>query len=165
MKTTLFAAALSVASVSAQANTESAQVVSQFIDAFNQHNVEKMLSHTTDSVHWGHVKGNKMTLEASNQTEFGTAMNDYFQTLPAAKAEIISMMDSGSFVTIVEQISWTNEEQRNTQCSIGVYQLSGDKISTISYYPPHTCEARVAPAPDVELTVAPDIGVLQSTQQ
>lgn len=159
MKSIIFAAAISAISLSVQANEGSSQVVSQFLAAFNQHNVEQMLSHTTANVHWGHVKGNKMSLEASNQTEFGAAMTDYFQTLPAAKANIISMIDSGSFVSIVEEVSWNTEEGRNNQCSMGVYQLSGDKIASITYYPPHTCE------PKVEPVIAPEIGVLQDTQQ
>ncbi|QSX30383.1 nuclear transport factor 2 family protein [Shewanella cyperi] len=132
-----------------------ADTVRAFLAAFNEHKVEAMLAYTQPQVHWNHIKGQKVDTEADTQAEFGAAMADYFQTLPNAKADILSLTESGNYVSILERISWDNDGETGSQCSIGVYELSGGKISSIWYYPAHACNPEVAP----------EIGVLQETRQ
>ncbi|WP_372872364.1 nuclear transport factor 2 family protein [Shewanella sp.] len=135
----LLAALLSLPAV-AQDSPEA--VVREFLAAFNQQNVAQMLAQTNKAVYWNHIKGQKVDTKAETQAEFGAALQDYFESLPGAHADILSMTVSGSYVSILEQVSWTVDGEVNSQCSIGVYELISEKISSIWYYPAHGCEPR-----------------------
>ncbi|AZQ13062.1 nuclear transport factor 2 family protein [Shewanella khirikhana] len=126
----------------AMANASPEAVVRDFLAAFNQQNIPQMLSNTHQAVYWNHIKGQKVDTKAETQAEFGAALQDYFESLPGAHAEILSMTASGSYVSILEQVSWTVDGEINSQCSLGVYELIGEKISSIWYYPAHVCEPR-----------------------
>ncbi|MBT1446519.1 nuclear transport factor 2 family protein [Shewanella sp. JM162201] len=125
----------------AKANAPEA-VVREFLAAFNQKNIAQMLSQTNPDVYWNHIKGQKVDTKAETQAEFGAALQDYFESLPGAQADILSLTVSGNYVSILEQVSWQVEGEVSSQCSIGVYELVDKKISSIWYYPAHGCEPR-----------------------
>ncbi|ABL98551.1 nuclear transport factor 2 family protein [Shewanella amazonensis] len=150
MKPAFLLAALLSTPAAAQASPEA--VVREFLAAFNQQNVAQMLAQTNQAVYWNHIKGQKVDTKAESQTEFGAALQDYFESLPGAHAEILSLTVSGSYVSILEQVSWNLDGEINSQCSIGVYELLGEKISSIWYYPAHGCEPR-----DTVMEEAPEV--------
>lgn len=119
------------------------QVVEQFVEAFNDHSVERLLSYTTDSVHWFNLSGTKMLTETSSKNELGAAMADYFTTLTDAKAVLVQVISSANYVSTIEKVTWSHEGVISSQCSVGVYELQERKINAVWYYPAHTCEALV----------------------
>lgn len=142
------------------ANT-SIEVVEQFIVSFNEHNVGKLLSHTTDTVHWFNMSGSKMLIETSSKNELGSAMADYFQTLPDAKATLTQAVSSGNYVSTVEKVTWSHDGELDSQCSIGVYELQQGKINAVWYYPAHACDLESGG----DNIVQPEIGLLKDTRQ
>ena len=139
----------------------SIEVVEQFIQAFNEHNVGQLLSHTTDTVHWLNISGSKMLIETSSKNELGAAMADYFQTLPDAKATLTQAVSSANYVSTIEKVTWSHDGEQDSQCSIGVYELKQGKINAVWYYPAHACD----PESSNSNIVQPEIGLLKDTRQ
>ncbi|QQX79971.1 nuclear transport factor 2 family protein [Shewanella sp. KX20019] len=134
-------------------------VVEKFVQAFNDHSVERLLSYTTDSVHWFNLSGTKMLTETSSKNELGAAMADYFATLADAKATLTQVVSSANYVSTVERVTWSDEGELNSQCSIGVYELQQEKINAVWYYPAHVCE------PSVDNGASVQAELLQDTRQ
>ncbi|WP_299802337.1 nuclear transport factor 2 family protein [uncultured Shewanella sp.] len=144
---------------------KSVQVVKQFIQGFNNHSVEQLLQHTTPNVHWFNLTGTKMDIETSTQQELGAAMTDYFASLTDAKASLRQILVSANYVSTVEEVTWSHDGEQNSQCSLGIYQLAGDKINAVWFYPSHACDE----TPWIEVAtpeiVQPEIGLLKETRQ
>lgn len=168
MRPYLLAASLSFLSFTSQAAPTPTEVVESFIQAYNKHDVELMVQHTSETVRWMHITGTKVEVETSDQTEFGAAMTDYFETLKEANATILQIIDSGSYVSTVERVTWDNDGEHLSQCSIGTFRVKDGKLAEFWYFPAHVCDAQVE-AETIEKTdlpvVEPEIGVLQETQQ
>ena len=143
------------------ATSASVKVVEQFVQAFNEHSVERLLSYTTDSVHWFNLSGTKMLTETSSKNELGAAMADYFATLADAKATLTQVVSSANYVSTVEKVTWSNEGEMSSQCSLGVYELQQGKINAVWYYPAHACD----PSADNRHIEQAEIGLLQDTRQ
>ena len=175
MKPYLLAATLSLLPFTAMANQTSTEIVEGFIAAYNSHDVKQMLQYTSDDVRWMHVTGTKVEVETSSQEEFAAAMADYFETLKDANATILQMIDSGNYVSTVERVTWDNDGEQLSQCSIGNFHIKNGKLAEFWYLPAHACDEITVEAnaeePDPvnavepETIVQPEIGVLQETQQ
>lgn len=149
----------------ADVQPKSVQVVKQFIQGFNNHSVEQLLQHTTPNVHWFNLSGTKMDIETSTQQELGAAMTDYFASLSDAKASLRQILVSANYVSTVEEVTWSHDGEQHSQCSLGIYQLAGDKINAVWFYPSHACDE----TPWIEVIgselVQPEIGLLKDTRQ
>ncbi|MCL1147392.1 nuclear transport factor 2 family protein [Shewanella marinintestina] len=167
----LLALSASFSSFLVQANTsqfqtitdqdpEAVKVVKQFIEGFNAQSVEQLIQHTTENVHWFNLSGLKMDIETSTQHELAAAMSDYFASLNDAKARLRQIVVSANYVSTVEEVTWSHDGEQSSQCSLGVYQLKGNKISAVWYYPAHTCDQVTSPQ-----YVEPEIGLLKETRQ
>ena len=161
MKPFLLVATLSVLpfTLSAATTPTSSEVVQSFIQAYNQHDVGLMVSHTTDDVTWMHITGKKVEVETSSKAEFGAAMTDYFESLKGANATILDMMESGNYVSTVERVTWDNDGEELSQCSIGTFRGVDGKLAEFWYFPAHSCDELSA-----KQEVGPEVGVLQQTQ-
>ncbi len=162
MNSYLLAATLSFLPFTAMANQTSTQIVEGFIAAYNTHNVEQMMQYTTKDVRWMHVTGTKVEVETSSRAEFAAAMADYFETLTDANATIIKIIDSGNYVSTVEKVTWNNDGEQLSQCSIGNFRIKNGKLAEFWYLPAHACDDVVL---EEETIVEPEIGVLQEAKQ
>ncbi|MGS0827343.1 nuclear transport factor 2 family protein [Shewanella sp. 0m-8] len=144
---------------------DSVTVVKQFIQGFNNHSVEQLLQHTTPNVHWFNLSGTKMDVETATQHELGAAMTDYFSSLTDAHATLRQIVVSANYVSTVEEVTWSHEGEQSSQCSLGVYQLSGDKISAVWYYPAHACDQTTWVENSEPGIVQPEISLLKETRQ
>lgn len=177
----LFAISAACFSLTTQANTdvksasvpvaeavnepEAVKVVRLFIQAFNNHSVEQLLKYTTANIHWSNVAAMKMDIQTSSQNELGAAMTDYFASLNNAKATLRRITVTGNYVSTVEEVQWSHDGEQSSQCSLGVYQLNGDKINAVWYYPAHACDEQVW-QDEVNLDIVqPEIGLLKEMRQ
>lgn len=127
-------------SLPAKANDLQVSIVKQFVEAFNQKNVQRMQDHTTNDVHWFSVSRAAMELETDDKQELGESMQRYFSAQNHAQSKVLSFIDSGNFVSTVEQVTWQHEGKWFSQCSLGVYRFDGVKIASVWYYPAHVCD-------------------------
>jgi hypothetical protein len=112
-----------------------------FVAAFNDHNVDAMLKLSTGDVAWFSISGSTIGIEARGHDALRTGMTQYFEGLPSARSELLSVSRSGPFVTAVEKAMWTQDGQPRSQCSVSVYEVAEGLIHHVWYYPAHPCTA------------------------
>lgn len=117
-----------------------ANVVKQFVDAFNQHDIDAMLALATADLQWMSIAGDQISVETSSHSELREAMSGYFKSTPTAHSKIRSMNASGHFVYTVEEAFWGTGGNIKSQCSMAVYEFSGSKIRNVWYFPEHQCQ-------------------------
>ena len=115
-------------------------VVRRFVAAFNAQDVEAMLALASPDIAWFSVSGSTLAVEARGHQALGSGMSSYFQGLPSAQSELVSVATTGSFVSAVEKASWTLEGQRESQCSLVVYEVAEGRVRHVWYHAAHPCE-------------------------
>ena len=155
MKPFLLVAILSVLPCSLIAAPTSSEVVQSFIQAYNKHDVGLMVSHTTDDVTWMRITGKKVAVQTSTKAEFGAAMTDYFESLKGASATFLNIIGSGSYVSTVERVTWDNDGEELSQCSIGTFRVKAGKIAELWYFPAHACDELI-----LKVETKPEVVVL-----
>lgn len=123
--------------VSAGQNSET---VEQFIEAFNEKDVNAMLALSAPDLSWMSISGDQLSIETSSHAELHAGMTDYFQSTPGTRSKVRSMKETGTFVYTVEEAFWLSAGEEKSQCSIAVYEFNGDKIQNVWYFPEHSCE-------------------------
>ena len=118
---------------------ESSKTVERFIQAFNRHDVDAMLELSAVDLRWMSISGQEISIETSTHAELREAMSDYFASTPSARSKVRSISESGSFVYTLEEAFWSSGGVEKSQCSIAVYELTGEKIRNVWYFPEHSC--------------------------
>lgn len=118
------------------------QIVENFVSAFNQHDINTMLSLSAPDVHWMSVQSDNISVEAASHNELENAMTNYFSSIPNSRSELQQITSSGNFVQTTEQAFWSvNGEAEKSQCSIAIYELELGLIKRVWYYPSHPCNS------------------------
>jgi len=118
---------------------DNAELVEQFVSAFNQHDVDAMLEFSAPDMRWMSVSGDQISTETSTHAEFRAAMAGYFENTPGARAEIRSISESGPFVHTLEEAFWVSRGAEKSQCSMAVYERLDGKLQNVWYFPAHPC--------------------------
>lgn len=127
---------------------EPAQIVRDFLAAFNAHDSRAMGELVTDEIQWLSVSAAAVTVEVEGKAALISAMDGYFQSCTTCQSKIAAMMVSGQRVSAVEIASWNGENGLQSQQSMSVYEFSGPLITRVYYYPSE-------PVADVQLSKAP----------
>ncbi len=128
------------ASIPALADLSPTHVVQSFVEAYNAHDVDKMLAHVTDDIRWMSVDGEQIGIEASGKTALGNAMKEYFTGLPSARSEIRHSHALGDFVSVIEKALWSSNGVTKSQCAVAVYQLRDGYIANVWYHSAQPCD-------------------------
>lgn len=126
-------------SFSVQASDKS-QLVSQFVEAFNLRDPELMGKMVTKEALWFDVTRAGINNQTTTRDELVKSMKDYFSDSSRAHSRVIKSIDSGDFVSTVEQVSWQKEGKWVSKCSIGVYLFEQQRIAAVWYYKAHECD-------------------------
>ncbi len=124
---------------SSLAAANGAAVVRHFVDAFNEHDIDAMLAHVADDFLWMSVKGGTITIESRGHDQLRSAMSDYFSSIPSARSDLRSVVESGPFVQAIEQAFWESDGVEKSQCSVSVYEIADGKIVNVWYFPAYQC--------------------------
>ena len=123
----------------AASEADPAGVVRRFVDAFNAQDVQAMTALAAEDIRWMSVSGEGLTVEAAGRKALRSAMREYFESLPSARAELLSARESGPFVQAVERASWTAGGIERSQCSAAVYEVADGRIRNVWYFPAYEC--------------------------
>ena len=121
----------------AQVATESAEVavVRAFIDAFNDHDPEAMLSFCNDDMRWGFVDGVSVSVEADGRQQMIAQMQDYFSQVPDVRSAAEGFLANGDTVAVTERVTWKKDGEAQSQSSLSVYQFKDGKVYSVLYFP------------------------------
>jgi len=115
--------------------TNPAAIVKALASAFNAHDVDAMLALVTDDVEWLSVDGRQVAVEAAGKETLRQGMAGYFESCPSCRSELESLTATESRVSTVERASWDSADGPTSQRSLAVYELLGDRIRRVYYFP------------------------------
>ncbi len=113
--------------------------VRRFVAAFNAHDVDAMLAVAAPDIAWFGISGSTLSVEARGHEALRAGMTQYFQGLPSAGSELLSVSVSGPFVTAVEKASWTADGQARSQCAVSTYEVAEGLVRHVWYHAAHPC--------------------------
>ena len=129
-------AVLFTAVSSAVAQTHHA-LIEEFGAAFNAHEPAKMASMVTDDFQLYYVSADGTSALATEGPEaLQREMTQYFQGIPTVKSKLDQKNEVGNYISFRETASWTTGQgEQRSQTSLAVYQVKGQKIQRVWYYP------------------------------
>lgn len=136
----LFCGTLILSFTSAANNHAAIDHVASFMQAYNTHDIDAMLTRMTDDVKWLGVADNQLVVETSNKEALRAAMKAHFAAKPDARSKIKGSLALGDTVAVVEQAFHLKNGQNLSQCAMSLYQLQDGLIASITYYPAAPCE-------------------------
>ncbi len=137
MKKILILIALTIGisfSVFGQKAVRPERIARDFIAAFNERNVEKMMALTTKDVKWFTVSGAAISTETADQEELRAFMNGYFKSCPTCRSKVTNVTAAGSRVTMTETATWNTEKGTQSNDSFAVYEFENNLIARVYYY-------------------------------
>lgn len=112
--------------------------VELFIDAYNKHDVEKMLERTSEEVKWLNNINDKLLLETDGKDALRKAMVTHFNRQTHARSQMKQSLTLGDTVAVIEK-AFSNDGERS-QCALSIYQMKQNLIHSITYYAANSCE-------------------------
>lgn len=132
----LAALALPLAAVAQAPEPDPRQVVERFLEAFNRHDVEAMLSLAHADVQWLTVADDKISVDTAGQAALRDSMKSYFASLPTVRSTFESALVAGPYVTVVERARWQGKSGERTQAALAVYEVREGKVRRVWYFHP-----------------------------
>lgn len=112
--------------------------VELFIEAYNQHDIDKMLDKTSEEVKWLYNIDDQLFIETEGKDALRTAMLAHFKQHTNARSQVKQSMTLGDTVAVIEE-AFSNDGERS-QCALSIYQLKQNLIYSITYYSATACE-------------------------
>ena len=111
-------------------------VVRAYVEAANARELEALLALATDGIEWLSVEGTRVAVETSGRAALREALVGYYQGCPSCRSSLEWMETAGSRVAAYERASWTDKDGvARSQTSLSVYELVGNKIARVYYFP------------------------------
>jgi transcriptional regulator with GAF, ATPase, and Fis domain len=95
--------------------------VELFIDAYNKHDIEKMLERISEEVKWFYDINDKLLLETDGKDLLRKAVVTHLNRQTHASSQIKQSLTHGDTVAIIEEAS-PNDGERS-QCAFFIYQM------------------------------------------
>lgn len=129
------AEAPATAQVAITSDPVKAQTVHAYTRAFNERDVEAMLSLATDDVKWISLDRTDLLLGADGPENLRTTMQEYFDSCSSCRATLRWTKTTDARVVALEEASWDAEGERKSQSALSVYEFEGEKIARVYYFP------------------------------
>ncbi|WP_299194491.1 nuclear transport factor 2 family protein [uncultured Erythrobacter sp.] len=111
-------------------------IVSAYVDAYNQRNLDAMLALMHDDVQWLSVEADTVTVFADGKADLATQMRDYMTSPMVTTSEVSAGFVDGNFVAVTEIARWTNGEgEEREQSALAVYEIEDGLVRRVWYYP------------------------------
>ncbi len=115
------------------------QKVRAFVDAYNQKDLDKMISLTHTKIRWMSVQGENISIETQDQTELKSAMKAYFSKDRKTHSSLSHFSTNGLFVSVLEKASRMIKNKVKAQCSHSIYEFEDGLILNVWYHNAQTC--------------------------
>ncbi len=114
-------------------------VLGDYIEAYNSHDIDGMLEHMATDVRWMNIDGDELSIATTGKKEFRNIMEGYFEHFPTAQSTITGSQSVGDFITTIEQASWVWENTPRSQCAMAVYSFEDNLIVNVWYHIAQPC--------------------------
>ncbi len=110
-------------------------VFNQQVDAFNQKDIDKLISNVSDDFKFFYVAPDSLILEVEGREKFAEAMAGYFEAIPSVKSKIEEYAIVGNKISFREVVSYTTAKgKKSSASSMGIYEVKDNKISRVWYF-------------------------------
>jgi hypothetical protein len=106
-----------------------------YVQAYNAHDVNAVLSFLAPDVVWLSVSGDSLSVDARGQESVRSQLTDYFRRLPSARSELDALTVLGPWVSARERAHWSGSTGPRSQAALSVYEVRGGLIRRVWYYP------------------------------
>jgi hypothetical protein len=110
-------------------------VVHAYVDAFNAHDLDGMLSFIASDVVWLSITGDSVSVGARGVADLRGQMSDYFRRLPSARSELEERTVVGPWVSARERAHWAGAAGPRSQAALAVYEVRAGLIQRVWYFP------------------------------
>lgn len=119
-----------VSTISAQ-QTEKSKLLQDYFDAYNQHEVKRVVDMVVEDFKMYSVMEDTMTVDINGKKELRNWLTSYFKDLPNVYSEMSEISESGNYVSFIETAHWGDGR---SQSSLAVYEILNNKIKRVWYY-------------------------------
>lgn len=116
--------------------TPEAVLLRAYLDASNRIDADAVAAMCAENFTWYAVEGDKLAPEVQGRASLLAWLKGYYQKIPSARSEFLSVEQTGPILTVRERAAWDNKEgKRVSQQAIGVYEIRDGLIQRVWYYP------------------------------
>lgn len=116
--------------------TPEAVALRAYYDAFNRRDAEATAAFCAEDLKWFSVDGDKIGTDAESRAQLRDWLTGYFAKLPTVRSDVLSLDQTGAFLTVRERASWENKSgQRVSQQALAIYEVRDGLIRRVWYYP------------------------------
>ncbi|MEL7444595.1 MAG: nuclear transport factor 2 family protein, partial [Pseudomonadota bacterium] len=110
------------------------QTASAYVDAYNDRDLDGMLSLMHEDVQWLSVEGEKVEVFANGKADLAAQMESYLASPMATLSEIDGSVSDGRFVAVREIAHWTdNNGDAKEQSALAVYEIEDGLVRRVWY--------------------------------
>lgn len=120
-------------------SVSSKDIVLDFVDAYNKHDIEAMMALCSDNVRWLTVTTDTVIVEAAGKKNLASQMREHFTRSPQTNSTLLAAEDDGPMVVAIERASAGVDVESRSQCSASVYQLRDGLIENVWYFDVYAC--------------------------
>lgn len=117
------------------------QIVRDYVDAYNRHDIDAMLELLNDRFRWMSVVENNVIVEAEGKAALVKSMQGYFSSIPSVRSSLMSLEVRGDFVSVIEKAMWEAKGESRSQCARAVYEVVDRQILNVWYYEALPCDS------------------------
>lgn len=111
------------------------EVVRGMFHAFNNHDVDELIKYLHDDVKWMNIVDDSINIEIAGKENLYHSTKEYFESVPTVRSEIEELFVTGNYVSFREKVFFQGKYGEKSQASLSVYEVEGDKIIRVWYYP------------------------------
>lgn len=111
------------------------RTVQDFVVAYNQRDVTRMLALATPDIEWMSVSPLGTSIETRGHDALRDTAELTFRECPTCTATIEQVRRAGSRVTAIEHSSWDTASGAMSRRSLSVYEFRDGLISRVYYFP------------------------------
>lgn len=116
-------------------DTSAAAVVRAYIEAYNAHDVEKVLTFLAPDFVWLSITADSVAVEARGVDAIRAQLVDYFRSIPTARSTLEDVTALGPWVSARERAHWVSASGPRSQASLSVYEVRDGLLRRVWYYP------------------------------
>lgn len=111
------------------------ELVQTYVEAFNERDVDLLLALAHDRIQWLSAEGEQVRVETEGHDALAKSLRAYFAGCSSCRSELLWIQRAGSRIVAHELASWESGGKRRSQASLVVYELEGESIRRVTYYP------------------------------
>jgi hypothetical protein len=113
-----------------------ADVVADYVDAYNARDLEAMSGLMHPDIQWLSVEEASIEIVADGKSDLSAQMRAYMDSSAATTSEIVDEVEDGCFIAVREIARWAAlDGTERSQSALAVYELEDGTVRRVWYYP------------------------------